>query len=64
MYAIRSYYAYKPGIGLVSQAVAAMIEDIGIKVQMTDMDGVRFREYLRETDDPAPLSTVSIGYDA
>ena len=55
--------SYKAGIGLVSQAVAAMIEDIGITVKLTDLDGVRFREQLRETDDPAPLTTLSTGYD-
>jgi len=55
--------AYKAGIGLVSLAVAAMIEDIGIKVKLTDMDGVRFREQVRETDDPSPLLTLSTGYD-
>jgi len=55
--------AYKAGIGLVSEAVAAMIEDIGIKIKLTDLDGVRFREYIRETDDPAPLTTLSTGYD-
>lgn len=54
---------YKTGIGLVSQVVAAMIEDTGIKVKMTDMDGTRFREYIRKLDDTAPLSTISIGYD-
>jgi peptide/nickel transport system substrate-binding protein len=55
--------SYKAGIGLMSQAVAAMIEDIGIKVKMTDLDGVRFREYIRETDNPAPLTTLAFGFD-
>ncbi len=31
--------SYKAGIGLVSEAVAAMIEDIGIKVKLTDLEG-------------------------
>jgi peptide/nickel transport system substrate-binding protein len=55
--------AYKPGIGLVSQAVAGMIEEIGLKVKMIDMDGTRYREYMRELDSPEPLSTISVGYD-
>jgi len=56
--------AYKPGIGLVAQVIAAQIDTTGLKVQLHDIDRNSFKVVQRTTGKGAsPLVWDSVGFE-
>lgn len=56
--------AFKPGNSELGQAIGAMIEQIGVRVSLNDIDLTTFRAYIREPGPSAPLLLLSMSHES
>jgi len=54
---------YKPQMSDVAQALAGMIGQTGLTVELRNLDSATYKTYIRDLDNAEPLTVISVSYD-